>query len=103
MRLSDVGSLPPTLSTEQAAELLGVGVDHLWRLARDGEAPVTPLRLGHRLRWPTSSLLRLLGMDGPPEPGDPMAVPPRDDAEASDASASITTLRRTAGRGLPAG
>lgn len=62
MRLADVGDLPATLTTAEAAELLGVSVDHLWELARSGEAPVAPLRLGRIYRWPTPRLLALLGL-----------------------------------------
>lgn len=72
MKLGDVVDLPPTLDTHQAAELLGVGVDHLWRLARQRSAPVEPLRLGRALRWPTKPLLERLGLDAgvryPPTP-----------------------------------
>lgn len=73
MNLADVHHLPPTLSTHQAAELLGVGVDHLWRLAREGTAPVEPLRLGRALRWPTPPLLHLLGLADPS--GESSATP----------------------------
>ena len=62
MRLDEVGDLSPTLTSVQAAELLGVSVDHLWALARSGEAPVVPLRLGRTYRWPTARLLALLGL-----------------------------------------
>lgn len=63
MQLADVAGLPPTLTTEQAAEMLGVSKDHLWKLAREGTAPVEPLRLGASLRWPTARLADLLGLD----------------------------------------
>lgn len=59
----DVGNLPPTLSTAQAAELLGISVDLLGDLARADAAPVAPLRLGRRYRWPTARLFELLGLD----------------------------------------
>lgn len=62
MNLADTATLPPTLNSEQAAELLGVSVDHLWKLRRDGQAPVEPLQLGRTLRWPTAPLLVLLGV-----------------------------------------
>lgn len=62
MRLADTSTLPAALTTDQAAELLGVSPDLLWRLARDGEAPVEPLRLGRVIRWPTAALLDLLGL-----------------------------------------
>jgi predicted DNA-binding transcriptional regulator AlpA len=63
MRLADLADLPPTLSTEQAAQVFGVGVDHLWALARAGTAPVEPVRLGRRLRWPTTLVMRSVGVD----------------------------------------
>lgn len=63
MRLADALELPPTLDTPQAAELLGIGADHLWKMAREGTAPVEPLRLGRKLRWPTARLFDLLGID----------------------------------------
>lgn len=54
--------LPPALRTEQAAELLDCSPDTLWKLAREGTAPIEPLRLGRALRWPTAPLLALLGI-----------------------------------------
>jgi len=63
IRLVDVTDLPPTLTTDQAAAVWGVGVDHLWALARSGQAPVEPLRLGRKLVWPTASVLRSIGLD----------------------------------------
>lgn len=57
---------PPTLTTYEAAEMLGTTPGTLWRLAREGSAPVQPLRLGTRmLRWPTRPILELLGLDHP--------------------------------------
>ena len=61
--LRDLGDLPPTLDTAQASRLLGVSKDLLWRLAREGTAPVEPLRLGSTLRWPTARLAAVLGVD----------------------------------------
>jgi len=45
--------LPPTLDTAQAAELLGVSADLLWKLVRTEpeSLPVQPLKLGRCLRW----------------------------------------------------
>jgi excisionase family DNA binding protein len=78
-----VADLPVMLTTAEAAELLGVGVDHLWMLAREGTAPVQPLKLGRIYRWPTGALLALAGLDGP-------APPPstRNEASCSPAEAS---------------
>jgi predicted DNA-binding transcriptional regulator AlpA len=68
--IAEVGTLPVVLTSEETAELLGVSVDHLWALAREGTAPVEPLRLGRSYRWPTARLLALLGLgpdaDEPP-------------------------------------
>lgn len=55
--------LAPTLSTDEAASLLGCSVDVLYDGARSGTAPVEPLRLGTRLRWPTARLLAVLGIE----------------------------------------
>jgi excisionase family DNA binding protein len=58
----DATGLPPALTTAEAAKLLGVPVAHLWKLAREGSAPVPVLRLGRSLRWPTRPILEALGL-----------------------------------------
>lgn len=58
----DGRELDPTLSTKDAAALYGCSTDVLYELAARGEAPVQPLRLGSRLRWPTAPLLATLGI-----------------------------------------
>jgi len=63
VKLGDLSELPTTLSTAQAADLLGCSVDHLWALARAGESPVEPLRLGKKLVWPTAKVLRSIGLE----------------------------------------
>jgi predicted DNA-binding transcriptional regulator AlpA len=65
MRLSELADLPATLTTEQAAAVYGVGVDHLWKLAREGDAPIEPLHLGRKIVWPTAKVLASLGLDLP--------------------------------------
>jgi predicted DNA-binding transcriptional regulator AlpA len=60
--IAEIGALPAVLTSEETAELLGVSVDHLWALAREGTAPVEPLKLGRSYRWPTARLLALLGL-----------------------------------------
>jgi len=55
--------LPLALDTEQAAALYSVSRDHLWRLAREGRAPIEPLRLGRALRWPRALVLASLGLE----------------------------------------
>ncbi len=52
--------LPPTLTMEKAAEILGISRRSAYRAASTGELPV--LRLGRRLLVPTARLLELLGM-----------------------------------------
>jgi hypothetical protein len=46
-----------------AASVLGIGRTKAHELARTGQFPVTPLRLGHRYVVPVAPLLRLLGLD----------------------------------------
>lgn len=52
--------LPPTISVEQASELLGISLRSAYKAARTGELPT--LRLGRRLLVPTPKLLRMLGV-----------------------------------------
>lgn len=61
MKLDD---LPPTLTIEQAGELLGISRRSAYRAAATGQLPT--LRLGRRLLVPTPRLLQLLG--SVPEP-----------------------------------
>lgn len=56
-------SLPPTLSTEEAAPWFGTTADTLRELARRGEAPLQPLQLGRHLRWPTALVLASVGIE----------------------------------------
>ena len=58
-----VDELAPTLSTDEAADLFGCTPDTLYELVKRGEAPVEPLRLGRRLRWPTRKVLAVLGIE----------------------------------------
>ncbi|HWJ53836.1 MAG TPA: helix-turn-helix domain-containing protein [Propionibacteriaceae bacterium] len=55
-RLSD---LPPTISIEEAAVLLGVSRSAAYRAAKAGQ--LQTLRMGRRLLVPTAPLLRMLG------------------------------------------
>lgn len=64
-------NVKPTLTTAEAAELLGVSADLLWKLARNGGAPVEPLRLGRALRWPTKPLVDLVRGQTPNARGNP--------------------------------
>jgi excisionase family DNA binding protein len=62
-KLSEVvmalGGLPPTISVEHAAELLGVSRSAAYRAAKAGQ--LQTFRMGRRLLVPTAPLLRMLG------------------------------------------
>ncbi len=60
----DVAGLPATVDTREAAAWLGVHSECLYDAAKAGTAPVVPLRVGRRLRWPTALLLEALGIEG---------------------------------------
>ena len=55
-RLSD---LPPTISVDEAAVLLGVSRSAAYRAAKAGQ--LRTFRMGRRLLVPTAPLLRMLG------------------------------------------
>jgi len=57
--LVDLGSMPPTISVEEAADLLGVSRSAAYRAAKAGQ--LKTLRMGRKLRVPTAPLLRMLG------------------------------------------
>ena len=56
-------ALPPTISVEQAGDLLGVSRRSAYRAAARGQIPT--VRIGRRLLVPTQRLLDLLGLDRP--------------------------------------
>ena len=60
----DPHRLPPTLTVEQAARILGCGRTLAYELIRRGEFPSRVIRLGSR-RYviPTADLLRVIGID----------------------------------------
>lgn len=65
----DVEGLPPTLSVEEAAELLGLSRSAAYRAAARGELPT--LRFGKRLIVPTRRLREMLGYETEdPKPGE---------------------------------
>lgn len=75
-----LAELPPTLTIEEAGDMLGISRRSAYRAAARGELPT--LRLGRRLLVPTPRLLALLGLpvseptDEPtPAPTAPAAVP----------------------------
>ncbi|MDX1659833.1 MAG: helix-turn-helix domain-containing protein [Nitriliruptorales bacterium] len=53
--------LAPTMTVEEAAELLGVSRSSGYRAAAVGEIPT--IRIGRRLLVPTAKLLTLLGVE----------------------------------------
>lgn len=69
-----LNELPPTISVEEAGEILGIGRRSAYRAAARGELPT--FRIGRRLLVPTARLLCLLG------------VPPVDEIEHDLAPAS---------------
>ena len=56
----EVAELPPTISVEHAAKLLGVSRSAAYRAAASGELPT--ITFGRRLLVPTSRLLEMLGL-----------------------------------------
>ena len=54
-----VSDLPPTISVEEAAELLGISRSAAYRAAKTGQ--LRTLRMGRKLRVPTAPLVRMLG------------------------------------------
>lgn len=56
----EVAELPPTISVEQAAKLLGVSRSAAYRAAANGQLPT--VSFGRRLLVPTSRLLEMLGL-----------------------------------------
>lgn len=53
-------ALPPTVSVEEAGELLGISRRSAYRAAERGELPV--VRVGRRILVPSAKLLALLGV-----------------------------------------
>src|ERR1035437_8846882 len=45
------------------ADMLGCSYWSLLEQVKSGTCPVMPIALGHKYRWPTASVLRLLGVD----------------------------------------
>lgn len=66
MRLQDLRDLPPTVSVEQAAAILGVGRGTAFNMAREFLATgygLPVLKFGRRLLVPVPRLLALLGVE----------------------------------------
>lgn len=56
---TSLSALPPTISVEHAAKLLGIGRNTAYDAVKRGEIP--SLRLGRRLVVPVGKLMELLG------------------------------------------
>lgn len=56
--------LPPTISVERAAEILGISRSSAYRAAKKGEIPT--FKIGRRLLVPTARLMVMLSADSPP-------------------------------------
>jgi excisionase family DNA binding protein len=56
----EVAELPPTISVEHAAKLLGVSRSSAYRAAANGQLPT--ISFGRRLLVPTHRLLEMLGL-----------------------------------------
>jgi excisionase family DNA binding protein len=59
MRILELSKLPPTISVEEAAVLLGISRSAAYRAAKAGQ--LVTFRVGRRLLVPTAPLLRILG------------------------------------------
>lgn len=59
-KLPELAELPPTISVEHAARLLGVSRSTAYRAAARGQLPT--LVFGRRLLVPTARLLEMLGV-----------------------------------------
>ena len=57
----------PTISVDQAGEILGISRSSAYQAARTGEIPT--IRIGRRLVVPTAALLRLLDLEQPSPAG----------------------------------
>lgn len=65
--------LPPTITVEQAGEVLGISRCSAYRAATTGELPT--IKLGRRLLVPTARLLDLLGLPADQMNGVKVAEP----------------------------
>lgn len=59
MTLDDLRSLPPTLTVERAAKILGIGRGSAYEAVKRGELP--SVKIGRRVIVPTARLLSMLG------------------------------------------
>lgn len=57
----ELESLPPTITVEQAADILGVSRSSAYRAAKNDEIPT--FKIGRRLLVPTARLMAMLAID----------------------------------------
>ena len=69
-----------TMSTAEAAELLGCSAERLQQQRGKGTLPLEPLQLGRRLRWPTLKVAEALGVAVDPQSAQlsPTSTPRRE-------------------------
>jgi hypothetical protein len=53
----------PTIDGHRTAEIFGCSYWSLLEQVKAETAPVMPLRLGRKYRWPTSAVLRAVGLE----------------------------------------
>jgi excisionase family DNA binding protein len=73
-RLTLESTLPPLLTTPQAAKLIGCGERTLWRWSRSGIAPA-PVKIGGTIRYRRDELLEWIANGCPPMELPPTIVP----------------------------
>lgn len=91
-----LAELPPTLTIEEAGQMLGISRRSAYRAAARGELPT--LRLGRRLLVPTPRLLALLGLSvdeaADEEPAATPSAPALSDRPRETAAKPITPPAR---------
>ncbi len=61
--LSQLRSLPPTLTAEEAGAFWSLSAWSVYEATKRGDVPVEPIRIGRSLRWATAAVLRSIGID----------------------------------------
>lgn len=58
--LADIERWPATVDVRTAASAFGISPSHAYELINRGEFPATVIRVGHRRRVLTASIIRIL-------------------------------------------
>jgi len=61
VKIADVLEMPPTITVEETAAILGTGRSATYAAIKSGQIPA--IRVGRKLRIPTGHLIALLGID----------------------------------------